>query len=61
MSQLDTSKTEFLNQNLPFYINDYEELPSNFVCLKLNGNLIYNNIISGDCFFEKLMPFSMRI
>lgn len=48
MSQLDTSKTEFLNQNLPFYINDYEELPSNFVCLKLNGNLIYNNIISAD-------------
>ena len=47
MSQLDISKSDLLNENLPFYINDYEELQSNFVCLRLIGNLSYSNVISG--------------
>ena len=47
MTSLDTSKSE-LNENLPFYINDYDEQNLNFICLRLFGNLTYNSIISAD-------------
>lgn len=45
MSTSDTSK---LNQNLPFYLNDYDETQKNFVCFRITGTLDYSNIISAD-------------
>ena len=47
MTNLDTSKSD-LNENLPFYLNDYDEQSGNFLCLRLLGNLKYKNIISAD-------------
>ena len=47
MTSLDTSKLDS-NENLPFYLNDFDEQIGNFICLRLVGNLIYKNIISAD-------------
>jgi hypothetical protein len=46
---LDSSKLD-INENLPFYINDYDETKktASFICLRLIGNLTYKNIISAD-------------
>lgn len=50
-TNLDTSKSE-ITTNLSFYLNDYEEQQVNFICLRLIGNLNYNNIISGKFNFK---------
>lgn len=36
------------NQNLPFYLNDFDEFQKKFVCLRINGILDYANVISGE-------------
>ncbi len=46
MTSLDSSTT--VNQNLPFYLNDYDEQQGNFICFRLKGTLNYSNIISGN-------------
>ena len=48
-SELDVSKSENSNQNLPFYIYDFEEQfnLNETICLRVVGNLKYDNIISG--------------
>ena len=56
MVNVDMSKSEKcgnaaaggVNDNLPFYINDHEELGSDFVCLRVAANLSFSNIISAD-------------
>ena len=47
MTNLDISKSDS-NENLPFYLNDFDEQNANFICLRLVGHLIYKNIISAD-------------
>ena len=37
-----------MKENLPFYLNDFDEQSVNFIVLRLIGNLSYKNIISAD-------------
>lgn len=55
MSILESSRTE--SQNLPFYLNDFDEQKCNFITFRLKGNLEYSNIISGN--FVKLTYFKL--
>lgn len=53
MTTLNTSKTD--SQDLPFYLNDYDEQNKNdFITFRLMGNLNYTNIISGTIKLEPL-------
>lgn len=46
-SNLDMSRTIDTNSS-SFYLSDFEEQKISFICLRLYGNLTYNNIISGN-------------
>ena len=50
MTTLNISKTDL--QDLPFYLNDYDEQNKNFITFRLTGNLNYTNIISGNLTFN---------
>ncbi|CAF0912138.1 unnamed protein product [Brachionus calyciflorus] len=50
----DTSRSEQVDRNLPFYLNEFEDLKT-FVCLRIRGALNYNNILSADSSQSELL------